>query len=56
MHHAFDRAERVVADRIGAFLRALLELARIGHELPRDRIVRIVRSIRSAIAGVMATA
>ena len=42
MHHAFDRAERIVGDRIGAFFLFLLELARIGHELPRDRIVGII--------------
>ena len=41
MHDAFDRAECVVANRIGAVLRTLLKLARIRHELPRDRIKRI---------------
>ena len=34
----------------------LLKLARIGHELPRDRIVRIAGVDQSAIAGVIATA
>ena len=41
VHDACDRAVGVVADRIGALLRAHLKLGRIGHELPRDRIVRI---------------
>ena len=38
---AFDRTERIVADRIAALLGLLDKLARVGHELPRDRIVRI---------------
>ena len=42
MHDALDRAERIVGDRIGAFFRLLLKLARVRHELPRNRIVRIV--------------
>ncbi len=41
VHDAFDRAERIVADRIAAFPRLRLQLARIGYELPRDRIVRV---------------
>ena len=41
MHDAGDRAVRVVADRIGALLRRRRKLRRIGHELARDRIVRI---------------
>ena len=43
VHDAFDRAVRLVADRIMAFLRLHVQFARIGHELPRDRIVRIGR-------------
>ena len=43
VHDAFDRAVRLVADRVVAFLRFHMQLARIGHELPRDRIVRIGR-------------
>ena len=43
VHDALDRAVRVVADRVMAFLRLHVQLARIGHELPRDRIVRIGR-------------
>ena len=42
MDHAFDGAEDVVADRIAALFGPPLELARVGNELPRDRIVRIV--------------
>ena len=41
VHDAFDRAVRIVADRVGAFLRPSFKLGRIGHELPRDRIVRV---------------
>ena len=41
VHDAFERRERVVGDRIGALVGMLVELARIGNELPRDRIVRI---------------
>ena len=41
MHDAFDRAVRVVADRVGALLRLNDKLGRIGHELARDRIVRV---------------
>jgi hypothetical protein len=41
MHDAFDRAVRIVADRIGAFALARPKLGRIGHELARDRIIRI---------------
>ncbi len=43
MHDAFDRAMRVVADRVGALLGRGHQLRRVGHELPRDRIVRIGR-------------
>ena len=42
MHDAGDGAVRVVADRVGALLGPRRQLRRIGHELPRDRIVRIV--------------
>ena len=41
MNDAFDGAERIIADRIAAFLRTLLKLARVGHELPRNRIKRV---------------
>ncbi len=41
MDDAFDRAERIIADRIAAFLRTLLKLARVRHELPCNRIKRI---------------
>ena len=41
MHDALDRAMGVVADRVGAFLRLHIEFGRIGHELARDRIVRV---------------
>ncbi len=41
MNDAFERTEGIIADRIAALLRLANELARIGHELPRDRIVRI---------------
>ena len=37
-----DGAECVIADRIAAVLRTLLKLARLRHELPRDRIEWIV--------------
>ena len=43
VHDAFDRAQRVVPDRIGAFLRPSIELGRIWNELARDWIVRIGR-------------
>src|SRR6266540_1121630 len=33
VHDAFDRAVRVVADRVGRLLRLLVELGRIGDEL-----------------------
>jgi hypothetical protein len=39
VHDAFDRAVRVVADRIGALLRMRMQFAAIGNELPCDRIV-----------------
>ena len=41
MDDAGHGAVRVVADRIGALLGPGVQLRRIGHELPRDRIVRI---------------
>jgi len=34
---------RVVANRVAQFLRLHVKLRRIGNELARDRIVRIVR-------------
>ena len=56
VHDALDRAVRVVADRIGAFPLPALKLARIRHELARDRIVRIGAIDQIGMAGVMATA
>ena len=47
MDHPLDGTERIVGDRIGALFRAPVEFTPIGHELPRDRIVRI-----AAIDGV----
>ena len=41
MHDAGDRAERIIADRVGALGRLGLKLRRIGDELARDRIGRI---------------
>ena len=41
MDHALDRAEGMIANRIAALLRAMVELARVGHELPRDRVMRV---------------
>jgi len=41
VHDAFDRAVGVIADRIGVLFRAHLKLGRVGHDLPRDRIVRV---------------
>jgi hypothetical protein len=41
VHDARDRAVRIVADRVGAFLQPSFKLGRIGHELPRHRIVRV---------------
>jgi hypothetical protein len=55
VHDACDRAVRV-ADRIGAFPRRVVKLGRIGHELPRHRIVRVGAVDQLAMAGVMATA
>ena len=39
--HTFDRAVRIVANRIGTFVRMQLKLLFIGNELPRHWIVRI---------------
>ena len=41
VHDAFDRAVRMVADRVGVLFRLRSSSAAIGHELPRDRIVRV---------------
>jgi hypothetical protein len=41
VHDRLDRAVRIVADRVGAFLRPSFKLGRIGDELPRHRIVRV---------------
>ena len=43
MNDAFDRAMRFVADRIALSSGCNVKLARIGNELPRNRIVRIGR-------------
>ena len=40
MHHALDRGQRVVADRVGVFVRRGQQFGSIGDELPPDRIVR----------------
>ena len=42
MHDAFHRAVRVVADRVAEFFGPMVEFRRIGNELARDRVVRIV--------------
>ena len=42
MHDALNRAHGRVADRINHVLGPRDELSRIGNELPRDRIVRIM--------------
>jgi len=41
VHDALDRAMGLVADRIAALLRLDVEFARIGNELPGDRVMRI---------------
>jgi hypothetical protein len=41
VNNPFERAEGMVADRIVRFLRLRLQFARIGDELPRNRIVRV---------------
>ena len=41
MHDAFNRTVRGIADRIGELFRPDLQFGGIGHELTRDRIVRI---------------
>ena len=56
MHDPFDRAERMVADRIVAFFRMRNRAPVLGDELPRIGSCRVVGSIKSATAGVMATA
>ncbi len=38
VHHAGDGREALVADGIGQLFGRLLQLAHIGHELPRDRV------------------
>jgi len=43
MHDPFHRRMRIVADRIGAFLRTHNKLPRIGHKLPRNRIGTVIR-------------
>ena len=43
MHDAVDWCVSVVADWVGEFLRLCLKLGCVGHELPRDRVVRIGR-------------
>ena len=53
MHDAFERTVRVVADRVGQFVRPHIKFGSVRHELARDRIVRIVtdRSARRAPAA-----
>ena len=51
MHDAGRRAFQAIADRVRALCGVRYEFARIGHELPRDRIVGIasvdeVRNVR----------
>jgi hypothetical protein len=48
MHDPLDRRARLVADRVGELLRRDLGLAHIGHELPRDRIVRQIAAVDQA--------
>ena len=43
MHDAGDRRMRVIADRIGVFAWRVHQFLRARDELPRDRIVGIVR-------------
>ena len=43
MDDALDRAESIVADRVGALLWLRGKLAGVGYELPGDRIVRVAR-------------
>ena len=40
MHDALDRRQRVVADRVGAFVRRGDQFRRVGDELAADRVVR----------------
>ena len=40
MHHALDRRQLVIRDRIGSFVRCGDEFGRIRHELASDRVVR----------------
>ena len=42
MHDAPDRRVRVVADRIGSLVFAMLELGEGRHELPGDRVIGLV--------------
>jgi hypothetical protein len=42
MHQSLHRALEIVADRIGGLGRIDEEFARIGDELARDRVVRVV--------------
>ena len=43
MHDARHGRMRVVADRVGELVCSVLKLARVGHELPRDRVVSVGR-------------
>ena len=42
MNDALDGTERLVSDRIAAFLRARKQFRDVGDELPRDRVAGIV--------------
>jgi hypothetical protein len=42
MDDPVDRSEGTIANRIVAFFRLRLQLPRIGNELPRNRIVRVI--------------
>ena len=54
VHDALDRAVGTVTDRIGCLLGTDIELARVGNELARDRIVWSAGSIRPATSSVSA--
>ena len=44
VHHALDRRQRVIRDRIGTLVRRGHQFRGIGDELPADRVVRVARS------------
>jgi hypothetical protein len=56
MHDALHRRMRVIADRIGQFIRRNIKLTRIGRNCAAIGSFGLVGSISASIAGVIATA